>query len=175
MRLYFNLSYVRIIPREVLSLCMRKLTKEKAAYIAGFLDGDGSIHVRLKPNDTYRYGFKVAQNIVFYQSQKEQEFLERLRQTVGGGYVRRRNDGIAEYVIGDVGTMRDLISSVLPYLILKKRQAKLLVKIFEIKEKVKNKKDFLQLAKLIDEYQNLNYSKKRTVNSSQVAQSFKQR
>jgi len=26
------------------------LSKEKLAYIAGFLDGDGSIYVKLKPN-----------------------------------------------------------------------------------------------------------------------------
>ena len=147
---------------------MNLLTKLNAAYVAGFLDGDGSIHVRLKPNATYRFRFQVAPNIVFYQSQKETKFLEGLRDMVGGGYVRLRNDGIAEYIIGDTETMRNLIKKIEPYLVLKKRQARLLIEILSCKENVKNEHDFLRMAQLIDQYKDLNYSKKRTVGFAQV-------
>ncbi len=40
------------------------------AYIAGFLDGDGSIHIRLKPNETYRFGFQVAPLLVISEKEK---------------------------------------------------------------------------------------------------------
>ena len=138
-QLRFNLSYDRIIPREV-AFFMNKLTKLNASYIAGFLDGDGSIYVRLKPNETYRFGFQVAPNIVFYQSKKETKFLKRLEKMIGGGYIRFRNDGIAEYIIGDTKTMRDLIKRIKPYLVLKKAQANLLIQILNQKEKVRTKR-----------------------------------
>ena len=43
-----------------------KLSKEEKAYIAGFLDGDGSIYVRIKPNSSYRYRFQISPAIVFW-------------------------------------------------------------------------------------------------------------
>ena len=87
---------------------------------------------------------------------------------VGGGYVRLRNDGIAEYIIGDTETMRNLIKKIEPYLVLKKLQARLLIEILSCKENVKNEHDFLDMARLIDQYKDLNYSKKRTVGFAQV-------
>lgn len=66
---------------------MNQLTKLDAAYLAGFLDGDGSIYVRVKPNATYKFGFQIAPNIVFFQSQKEIKSLEKLQEMVGGGYI----------------------------------------------------------------------------------------
>ena len=44
--------------------------KNYYAYLAGFLDGDGSIYVRAKPNLSYKYGFQIAPYIVFFQSKK---------------------------------------------------------------------------------------------------------
>lgn len=148
---------------------MNQLSNLNASYIAGFLDGDGSIHVRLKPNVTYKYGFQIAPNIVFYQSSKEPLVLKTLRDMIGGGYLRFRNDGIVEFIIGDTDTMRDLIIQIESYLIVKKLQAKLLLKIFDQKAKVKNKEDFLALAQIIDQFQDLNYSKNRKNNSLVVA------
>lgn len=152
---------------------MKQLSTVQAAYIAGFLDGDGSIYVRLKPNSTYRYGFQVAPNIVFYQSQKELKFLESLKEMIGVGYIRLRNDGIAEYTIGDTGSMRDLINQIGSHLIFKKEQAVLLIRILDRKEKIKSGEDFLKIAKLIDRYKELNYSKKRKIGSEQVIVSKK--
>ncbi len=42
----------------------KKISSTQKAYLAGFLDGDGSIYVRIKPNNTYKYGFQVAPYIV---------------------------------------------------------------------------------------------------------------
>src|SRR5882672_6937069 len=142
---------------------MNSLSQLDAAYIAGFLDGDGSIYVRLKPNATYRYGFQIAPNIIFYQSQKELLFLETIQKIIGAGYIRLRKDGIAEFTIGDTQTMRDLISYLEPHLRLKKKQANLLIQILDTRENIKSRGDFLKVAKLIDRYKTLNYSKKRTV------------
>jgi len=145
-----------------------KLSREQRAYIGGFLDGDGSIHVRLKPNSTYRYRFQISPAIVFYQSEKEGDFLRQIRKEIGCGYLRKRNDGIVEFIIGDVGSIKELLTNLLPYLKLKQKQARLMLKILEMKEKVSSAKAFLRLAKKIDIFQKINYSKKRVQNSLEV-------
>ena len=152
---------------------MKYLSRIKRAYIAGFLDGDGSIYIRLKPNSDYRFGYQVSPNIVFYQSLKNLSFLAKIKRIIEEGYIRKRNDGVAEYVLGDKASMVSLIEQILPYLILKKKQAKLFLKILEKKEMIKSKKDFLKLAELIDNLEKLNYSKKRIITSRVVSNNFK--
>ena len=152
---------------------MNVLAETDAAYIAGFLDGDGSIHVRLKPNKAYRFDFQIAPNIVFYQSEKGKHILERLMQMIGGGKIRVRNDGIAEYTIGDIATMTALANRIKPYLILKKDQADLLILILKRKEKIATEEDFLDVVRLIDSYEKINYSKKRKNNFNLVSAKLK--
>ncbi len=144
------------------------MTKEMKSYLAGFLDGDGSIHVRIKPNSTYRYRFQISPAVVFYQSKKEKVYFEWLKSILGRGYVRERNDGIVEYIIGDKKSILWLIDQLMPYLVLKKRQAELIKEIISLKEKVNSGRDFFELSKKIDEFQSINYSKKRIQNSSVV-------
>ncbi len=142
-------------------------TTEKA-YIAGFLDGDGSIHIRLKPNETYRFGFQVAPSIVFYQSSKEIYFLNDIKKLLNIGYIRERNDGMSELVIGDIESMLYLVDILLPYLRLKKKQAKLFQKILLVKKSIKCAKDFYSMCRKIDSFEKLNYSKNRKQNSKRV-------
>jgi len=137
------------------------LSQTQKAYLAGFLDGDGSIYVRLKPNSTYRYGFQVAPYIVLFQSQKEKENFKKICSLIGLGYLRVRKDGILEYIIGKAEGLREFLKIIKPFVILKKRQVALMTKILDKKEKVRNKNDFRRLIDLIDRFRNLNYSKKR--------------
>ena len=145
-----------------------ELKKEQKAYIAGFLDGDGSIHVRLKPNSTYRFNFQISPSVIFYQSRKEKEFLNWLKKIINRGYIRERKDGMVEYVLGDVKSIEDLLKKILPYLKLKEKQAKLMLKVLLLKKNIKEAKDFLKLAEEVDKFQKLNYSKKRIQNSLEV-------
>ena len=46
---------------------MKKLTEINKAYLAGFLDGDGSIITQIVHNNTYKYKFYIKISIVFYQ------------------------------------------------------------------------------------------------------------
>jgi len=137
------------------------LSQTQKAYLAGFLDGDGSIYVRLKPNPTYKYGFQVAPYIVLFQSQKEKENFKKICSLIGLGYLRVRKDGILEYIIGRIDELREFLKIVKPFVILKKEQVALMIEILNKKEKVRNENDFRKLADLIDRFRNLNYSKKR--------------
>lgn len=140
---------------------MLKYTLTQLAYLAGFIDGDGSIYVRLKPNQTYRYGFQIAPYIILFQSAKDETNFLKICRMLNCGYLRRRKDGILEYTIGRQSEILYLITKIKKYLILKRRQADLLEKIIKAKSKVKNSKDFAKVMVLINQFGNINYSKKR--------------
>lgn len=141
---------------------MQKLLSAiQKAYLAGFLDGDGSIYVRLKPNTDYRFGFQVAPYVVLFQSNKDRHIFERVCSMIGLGYLRERNDGILEYTINRRDAIIEFLDMLKPYIVLKLRQTKLMLRILKKKPKVKNKGDFKELMDLIDRFRNLNYSKKR--------------
>lgn len=140
---------------------MKVFSSTQKAYIAGFLDGDGSIYVRLKPNAEFRYGFQIAPYIVLFQSKKELKKFEQIGDLINLGYFRERNDGMIEYTIGKEGAIRTFLEMVQPYLIMKREQAMLMLEILNNKAKVKDQNDFHVLMKLIDRFRELNYSKKR--------------
>ena len=131
---------------------MRPMSSTTKAYLAGFLDGDGSIYVRLKPNPTYRYGFQVAPYVVFFQSSKSKKLFEKLCQLVGSGYVRERSDGIIEYIIGKEATIREFLEAVQPYVLLKQKQVILMLEILAYRKMVTNEKEFAKLMKLIERF-----------------------
>ena len=140
---------------------LKSLSTTKKAYIAGFLDGDGSIYVRAKPNSSYRYGFQIAPYVVLFQSQKDQENFTKLCELIGYGRMRIRKDGILEYTINKIDDIQEFLKAVYPFVVLKKKQIELMIEIIEKKKKIENKSDFKSLLKLIDSYRELNYSKKR--------------
>ena len=140
---------------------MLKLTQPQSAYLAGFIDGDGSIYVRLKPNNTYRYGFQVAPYIILFQSAKGEKNFQEVCRLLNCGYLRHRKDGILEYTIGRKEEIMALVKAIKPYLILKRRQADLLEQILKTKSLIKNAEDFSRLISLIDQFGELNYSRKR--------------
>jgi len=139
----------------------QKISSTQKAYLAGFLDGDGSIYVQLKPNSSYRYKFQVTPYIVLFQSLKDKPKFLKICSLIKLGYIRERSDGILEYIIGRTDNIKKFLAMIFPYIILKKEQASLMIKILEAKERVKNRKDFIRLMKLIDRFRSLNYSKKR--------------
>ena len=140
---------------------MKSPSSIQKAYLAGFLDGDGSIYVRLKPNTSYRYGFQVAPYVILFQSAKDRSKFQEVCDLIGLGYIRERKDGILEYTINKVDDIRVFLSALKPFVILKRKQVQLTIDILDQKKKVKNSKDFEVLMRMIDSFRELNYSKKR--------------
>ncbi|RTZ71551.1 MAG: hypothetical protein DSY99_05090 [Candidatus Neomarinimicrobiota bacterium] len=145
-----------------------KLSKLESAYLAGFLDADGSIYVQLKSNETYKYKFQIATNVVFYQSVKEKQFMNDLKRIIKKGYIRERKDGMLEYIIGDQESIITLLSYLRPYLKLKTKQANLIIEIIKMKKSIKSVNDFLGIVRKVDLFKKLNYSKRRKYNYSFV-------
>ena len=141
----------------------RNLSSIKRAYLAGFLDGDGSIYVRAKPNGDYRYGFQIAPAIILFQSARNRSKFEEICSLINLGYIRTRKDGILEYTINKIDNILEFLLIVEPFVILKRKQVALMKKILEQKKSIEQQSDFEALLKLVDSFRELNYSKKRKI------------
>ena len=147
------------------------MTKEELAYIAGFLDGDGCIMLQLIYRHDYQLGYQIRASIVFYQKSQYKSFLAWLKKKLEFGYIRDRNDGMSEYTIVGVDTVRSVLSNLYPYLRLKKKQAELAEKVLSQmpgRGRDMEPELLLRLSLEIDKFAELNYSKRRTNTSRKV-------
>jgi len=146
------------------------LLKEEKAYIAGFLDGDGSIMAQLVFRKDYKLGYQIRVSIVFYQKTNHQDFLLELKERLGYGYVRMRNDGMSEYTIVGLREVEFVLKLLYPFLHLKKALARDVLDL--IKQHPPQRKmtvhQLIRLSELVDKTATFNYSKKRTNLSTQV-------
>jgi hypothetical protein len=143
--------------------------KEKA-YIAGFLDGDGSIMAQLVKRNDYKLGYQIRVSIVFYQKTVHQKFLLWLKGRLGFGYIRDRNDGMSEYAIVGLREVEYVLTLLYPFLRLKKALAKdvlYLIKQHPEQRKM-TAKQLVRISKLVDKTAKFNYSKKRTNTSAEI-------
>lgn len=151
---------------------MKTLTKEQAAYIAGFIDADGSLIGQIVRQQTYFLKFQVRITMSLIQKTQRKEFLMKWQKLIGGT-IRDRNDGISELNLVGRDNIVPILKQVLPYLMIKTMQAKLILKIAEQLPLTKNSPDkFLELCLLTDRISNLNDSKKRSVTSDVVRREF---
>ena len=152
------------------------MTKEEKAYIAGFLDGDGCIMLQLVWRHDYVLGYQIRASVVFYQKQQNESFLAWLKSLLNYGYLRKRNDGMSEYTIVGAEPIAKTLKILQPYLKLKKSQTKLALSVLKKmpgKGRKISPKLLLELAKEVDKFRLLNYSKKRTNTSLQVKEFLK--
>lgn len=148
------------------------MQEELKSYISGFLDGDGCIMAQIIHRSDYRLGFQIRLSIVFYQKEKNIDFLYWLKTKLKYGYIRRRNDGMAEYTIVGQDAVSEILKELEPHLRLKRKLAKLVLKISKISKKP-DAKELLKYAELVDLSAEYNYSKKRTNTKKMIEEYFK--
>jgi len=149
-----------------------KLTNEDKAYIAGFLDGDGSLLVQIVKSKDYKYGFYIRYTIQFVQSKKNHGIMLWLKSRLRAGSVRVRKDNISEYAITGKYAVSLIIKVLLPYLRIKKELGQFILKIIEEDCRIKSFEDFLNVCELVDKTIFFTYSKRRKITSSIVKQYF---
>ena len=104
-------------------------TKEtNLAYIAGFLDGDGSLMLQLKKRSDSGRGVRFMATICLYQDSRHEAPLLWMQKEIRCGYVSRRNDGMTELRIQGFSQVRETLETFLPYLRFKRIQASALLK-----------------------------------------------
>lgn len=110
------------------------------AYIAGFLDGDGSLMLQLKKRKDGKSKLRFMCTICLYQDSRHEETLIWMQKILGIGYVSRRSDGMSELRINGFKQIRDILYELLPYIRFKKKQASALFKASDLLDKKFRKK-----------------------------------
>jgi hypothetical protein len=142
-----------------------------ASYIAGFLDGDGSIHFQLVRQKEYRFGFYIRTTISFSQSTSARHGLEKIQTMLGGiGYIRDRGTGMSDLVITSRPVIAEVLQDIEPYVIFKETHVRRALAILPLLGRVKDPEVFLQLARQVDAFSTLNYSKTKRISAADVEQ-----
>ena len=102
---------------------MGSRSKVDLAYIAGFLDGDGSLMLQIKKRKDGRLKRRFMPTICLYQDSRHEQTLTWMRQLLGIGYLSRRNDNITELRINGYQQVEKILKMLLPFIRFKKIQA----------------------------------------------------
>jgi hypothetical protein len=141
-----------------------------ASYVAGFLDGDGSIHFQFVKQKEYRFGYYIRSSVSFSQSTSARSGLEQIQVLVGGGYLRDRGTGMSDLVLTSRPLLQKLLTAVEPYVIFKKVHVREALLLLPQLERVKDAQEFLRLALKVDAFATLNYSKTKRIFAADVEQ-----
>lgn len=140
-------------------------SKSDLAYIAGFLDGDGSVMLQIKKRNDGKSKVRFMATICFYQDTRHEKGLLWIRNILRIGYITRRNDGMTELRINRYFQVRSILNALIPFTRFKKIQCVALIKACEILSSTKysmlDKKQLKKIVDLILVIQNENYVTKR--------------
>jgi len=153
---------------------MTKLTQTQKAYIAGFLDGDGCLNAQIVRRDDYKLHYQIRVTLSFFQKTKRHWILLQLYKWFKVGTIRKRPDGMSEYTIVGKASVKNCVQILYPYLRLKKLHAFRVLQIISKLEKNQDPQAFVKLCEVVDTFQDLNDSKKRTLTSEVVRSNFLQ-
>ncbi len=156
---------MRAIPREG-----QPLTPTEASYLAGFLDGDGSIHFQLVRQKEYKFGYYIRASISLSQRTQARSGLEQIQQLIGGGYVRDRGTGMSDFVVTSRPLLTDLLVAVRPYVVFKRKHVHTALRILPQVRPRMEAEEFLQVARQVDAFASLNCSKTKRITAADVEQ-----
>lgn len=147
---------------------IQNITLSEAAYLAGFLDGDGCINAQLVYKSDYRLKFQIRVTITFYQKTNRHWFLIGLHKRIGVGVIAKRNDGMSTYTITGFQSVKTFLEKVYPFLTIKKKHAFYILKIIEKSSKKMDPSVFIKLCLIVDKFEKLNDSRRRLIKTETV-------
>ncbi len=129
------------------------------AYIAGFLDGDGSLMLQIKRRVDSVKGYRFMATICFYQDTRHEKHLFWIREVLGIGYISRRNDGMTELRINGFSSVSTILSELKPHVKFKSDQIKALIEAcIVLNNRNLTKSQLRRVIDLIITVQNANYA-----------------
>lgn len=144
---------------------MGSRSKINYAYIAGFLDGDGSLMFQVKKRKDGKSKTRFMLTICFYQDSRHAKSLYWIKKVLEIGYISKRKDGITELRINGFKQVKNILKNLIPFIKFKRIQAKAMYATASFLDCVKNKdlskKDLHKLINYILIIQNNNYATKR--------------
>ena len=144
---------------------MGSRSSEQCAYIAGFLDGDGSVMLQIKKRNDSPQGIRLMATICFYQDTRHEKELLWIRSVLKIGYLTRRNDGMSELRINGYQQVHAILLLMQPFVRFKRVQVRALIQACEIllsdSLKKLNEEQKNTLVDIILIIQNENYATKK--------------
>jgi LAGLIDADG endonuclease len=98
-------------------------SKTDLAYIAGFLDGDGSIMLQVKLRSDTSRGVRFMATLCLYQDTRHAKPLSWMREVLEIGYLSNRNDGMTELRINGFVSVHKVLTQLRPFIKFKTVQA----------------------------------------------------
>ena len=130
-------------------------SEAELAYLAGFLDADGAIMALIEKHAAKRFGFRVR---VFVKvSQNSSEVLERFKRKFKVGRVVK-NRAAYDWIIKDQTHAQMILSVLIPYLQVKKTQARIASNI--LRRTIRSRENLIENATLADTLSRLNVRSK---------------
>jgi LAGLIDADG endonuclease len=151
-------------------------SNEHIAYIAGFLDGDGSLMLQVKKRSDSSRGLRFMATICFYQDTRHDEHLHWMKEFLETGYISVRNDGMTELRIQGYETVHHILSILKPYLRFKAVQCEALMHACALLIKIPLKQmtatDLKKIVGYILEIQSMNYVTKKKRSKEELYESL---
>ena len=129
-------AYKQGLSRKIEKKEILPLTEAQKAYLAGIIDGEGSLTiVKNKSGKLWP---------ILSITQKNPQLLYWIKNTIGHGYICRRKRDIYHFYLRRQSLIKDLLGLIKPYLILKRKQAEILIQFCEnrLKNRYYTKQDF---------------------------------
>jgi len=146
------------------------LNSIELSYIAGFLDGDGSVMALVEKHEEKRYGIRIRIVAEFTQHDDQRRVLNYLQNKIGGGSIHRSLRNVWKYSIKDQQLVRELLDAFSPYTVLKKSQMRLALRILSLFP-ITDRRVLIKTAKLADVISGKNLrSKSRRINGLTLVQ-----
>jgi hypothetical protein len=138
------------------------MNAEQRAYLAGLIDGDGSIKLQLKPRKDVRHLFRATVSVSIYQDTKYKHFLEELKEWIGFGSICDFKNGMSEFRIEGFERACSFLKEIEPYVLLKGEQVNIVLQAAHIVlQKENSLENFLTVCELADKVSSCNYKSKR--------------
>ena len=139
-----------------------KVSDTEAAFIAGFLEGDGCISAKIGPTSG---SYRVRLVISFTQLTKNKIVLEYIQKLIGGSIINYPSRNMSELTIFDRGKVFEVLNVIYPFLVSKKKQAEIGLEVIAVLNKSKrgalrNSNDLLKAVKLAEDIRDLNSNRK---------------
>ena len=133
----------------------KNYSEVELAYASGFIDADGSIMACIERHNEKKFGFRIR--VVLKVSQKEITIIKWFLKTFKLGNMRK-NQTIYDWQIQNQKDCLKMLKIFLPYIKVKKRQAKIAIRI--LNTSVKTRKSLIHIANLADTLSRFNVRSK---------------
>lgn len=140
---------------------LKLLPRDTLQYLAGFLDGDGSIGAQIQFAKDRKDKFAIRVSIGFHQHKDRAWFLHWIGKTLGTGSMSKRKSSKWDWTIYSDNDVKDLLIVLLPHLRIKRKLAQLVIDIVNSKQSMKTRADLIKVMQKVDGTALHTYSKIR--------------